>query len=51
MMPHQWDRAPRWSRAEALAYHVVKRLIEHWGYLPEEERKRMLSRIPKVQNG
>ena len=51
VLPHEWDRAPRWSRTEALAYHIIKRVIEHWGYLSEEERKTMLSRVPRIEHG
>lgn len=50
-MPHEWDRAPRWAKAEATAHYIIMRQLEHWANLSEEERKRMLSKAPRVEHG
>ena len=49
-MPHVWDNAPRWSRAEATAHFIHIKQIEQWSALTDEERKTMLSRVPRVSN-
>ena len=50
-LPHEWDKAPRWSRTEAIAYHVIKRVLEHWGYLSAEERKTLMNKVPRISHG
>ena len=38
-LPHEWDKAPVMSRAEAIAFTEVQGLIESYGYEKMEEKR------------
>ena len=48
-LPHVWDAAPRWSRAEAEAAYIIEIVLGNWRNMPEDKRKTLLAKVPRTE--